>query len=278
MKERVTFTIDSEILKQIDSTIDGSMIKNRSHAAEILIAKALGNNAPKTAVILAGGKGKRFGPITSEIPKPMIPLHDKPLLYHAICLFRKFGIKNIIISVGYKADKIKEFFGNGRNFGVSITYVEESEPLGTAGALRLATPYIEGSFIVCNADDLMDINLAEMYSFHKSHSSIATIALTTIDDPSNYGVALMNGDKITAFVEKPKREDAPSKLISAGLYILERPVLDMIPKGFSMLENDVFPKLAGSSRLIGYSFSGMWIDVGTPERYEQAIREWKDIE
>jgi len=278
MKERVTLTLDSEILKQIDSTIDKSRVKNRSHAVELLLAKALGSTVPKTAIILAGGKGKRFGPISREIPKPLIPLHDKPLLAHVIALLRNYNIRNIIISIGYKSEKIKEYFGNGRNFGVNITYMEENEPLGTAGPIKLAAPYLDGSFLVCNADDLMNIDLSDMFRFHKSKKGTITIALTTVEDPSSYGVAMMKGDSIIDFIEKPKKEEAPSNLINAGLYILEPSVIELIPKGFAMLEKDVFPKLASQGKLFGYAFSGKWFDIGTLERYEKALDEWKDIE
>ncbi|PIN72095.1 nucleotidyltransferase [Candidatus Woesearchaeota archaeon CG10_big_fil_rev_8_21_14_0_10_45_5] len=278
MKERVTITLDSETLRQVDALVGTNNIKNRSHAIESILSKSLGSNVPRTAVILAGGKGSRFGPISREIPKPLIPLHDKPLLLHSINLLKKYGITDIIISIGYKADKIKEFFGNGERFGVKISYVEEKESLGTAGALRLAAPRISGPFLVCNADDLMEIDIPHLFRFHKQRKGLATIVLTRVEDPSNYGVAMMNAEKIIAFVEKPKRENAPSSLINAGLYILEPEVLKMIPKGFAMLEKDVFPKLASEGKLYGYPYVGKWLDVGTMERYEQALDEWKDIE
>lgn len=278
MKERVTLTLGSELLGEIDGRVDGLKIKNRSHAVELLLMQALGNHMPKTALILAGGRGVRLQPITHELPKPLLPLHDKPLLQHILDLFRRHGIKNIIISVGYKGEKIKEAFGNGKRLGMNISYVEEDKPLGTAGPLRLARPFLAETFIACNADELKDIDLADMYMTHKEQGATATVALTTVEDPSAYGVARLQGNRILEFVEKPRREKAPSNLINAGLYIMEPEIIDHIPEGFAMLEKDVFPKLAAQGRLFGYPFSGQWFDTGTLERYERAIKEWKDLE
>ncbi|MCG2717442.1 MAG: NTP transferase domain-containing protein, partial [Nanoarchaeota archaeon] len=265
MKKRVTLTIENNILDQVDKEVDGHKIKNRSHAVELYLLKALGVSVPKQALILAGGEGTRLRPLTHEIPKPLIPLQSKPLLEYSLDLFKKFGIKDIYISIGFKGDKIKEHFGDGSKFGVKITYIEEDEPLGTAGPLRLAKRYIKGSFIVCNADELKDIDLVDMFLFHKDNNASATIALTSVDDTSKYGVAKITGNKILDFVEKPKKEDAPSKFINSGLYIFEPEIIDYIPEGSAMLEKDVFPKLAREGKLFGYPFAGYWKPIGTME-------------
>jgi mannose-1-phosphate guanylyltransferase len=277
MKERVTLTLDSHLLKEIDRRVDGYKIKNRSHAIEMTLMQSMGVSVPKTAFILAGGVGTRMQPITFEVPKPLLPVHDKTLLEHLFDLFKMYGIKNIIISIGYKGDKIRETIGNGRKFGVNVTYIEEAKPMGTAGPLKLARHMLTESFICCNADELKELDLMDMFLAHKESKAAATIALATVDDPSAYGVAKLQGTKILEFVEKPKKEDAPSKLINSGLYILEPEVIDEIPDGFAMLEKDVFPKLAKEGRLYGYPFSGQWLNTGTLELYEKAIKEWKDI-
>ena len=278
MRKRISLTIDSSILEDIDNRIDGYKIKNRSHAIELALMQNLGKNVPKTALILAGGLGKRMMPLTLEVPKPLITVHDKTLLEHLFDLFKKYKIKNIIISIGYKGHKIKEVIGNGKRFGVNVTYVEEKKPLGTAGPLKLAESFLNDTFIVSNSDELKDFDLMDMYRFHKENKSIATIALATIDDPSQYGVARLQGTKIIEFIEKPKKGNAPSNLINAGIYIFEPEVLDYVKPGHSMLEKDVFPKLARERRLQGYSFSGQWLNTGTMEHYKKAIKEWKDIE
>lgn len=271
MKERVTLTIESGILKQVDKTVDRYKIKNRSHAVELLLLRSLGENRPKIALILAGGKGERFKPLTHEIPKPMIPLNGKPLIEHSLDLFKKYGIKDVIISVGYLGEKIKEYFGNGARFGLNITYIEEKSPLGTAGPLKMAKNLIKDTCLVCNADELKEIDLVDMFIFHKENHAKATIALTTVKNPSEYGVARLNGNKILEFIEKPK--NPPTNLINAGLYIMEPEVIDLIPDGYAMLETDVFPKIAKEGRLFGYSFSGYWKPVGNMEQYNEAIND-----
>jgi NDP-sugar pyrophosphorylase family protein len=276
MKERITLTIEKEILERVDKSVNGTDVKNRSHAVELLLIKAFGENKPSKAIILAGGKGTRLKPMTNFLPKPMLRIQDKPILEHNIDLLKRHGVKDIIISIGEKGDKIKEHFGDGSQFGVNLSYIEEDEPLGTAGPLNLLKGQINDTFILMNGDELKEIDLEDMFMFHRKNKSSATIALTTVEDPSSYGVAVMNGNKVMTFVEKPSKESAPSKLISAGLYILEPEVLKIIPEGYSMIENDVFPKLAGNDKLLGYIFSGQWFDTGTPERFAKAESEWRE--
>jgi NDP-sugar pyrophosphorylase family protein len=211
----------------------------------------------------------------------MIPLQGHPIVEHVIELFKKYNIRDIILSIGYKGDKIKEYFGDGAKFGVRIRYVEENPevPLGTAGPLLLAKEFLKETFVMANADELKDIDLDDMYRLHKESKAMATIALTTVEDPSSYGVARLKGSQIVEFVEKPRREEAPSKLINAGLYILEPEILKHIPDGKKevKIETDVFPKIAKMGKLFGYPFSGQWFDTGTPERYEKAIKGWQGL-
>ncbi|MFH0977706.1 MAG: sugar phosphate nucleotidyltransferase [Candidatus Woesearchaeota archaeon] len=277
MKERVTVTLEADILQHIDKMIDGTQIKNRSHAVELLLVRALGAHVPKKAVILAGGEGTRLRPLTYEIPKALIPVHDRTLTEHLFDLLKKYGITDITLAVGHMRDKIMRFYGDGTRFGIKLAYIEEDTPLGTAGPLRLAKDDFKDSFIVSNGDELKNINIEEMYKVHKQNNALATIALTTVDDPSQYGVARLDGARILEFVEKPSKEDAPSNLINSGFYIIEPEVIDLIPKGKAMFETDVFPKLAKRGKLFGYPFSGQWFDTGNIERYEKAIKNWKDL-
>jgi len=275
MKERVTLTLERSLLEQIDKSVDGGRIKNRSHAVELLLRQAIGVDKPTKALILAGGKGSRLKFLSKELPKPLLEIKGKPILQYNIELFKKFGIKDIILSVGYKTDMIKKKFGDGKKLGVNITYIEEKNPLGTAGPLRLARPFLKESFIMCNADELKNIDLDDMFAFHNSNRGCATIALTSVKDPSAYGVAVMNGNKIMTFVEKPPKDNTPSNLINAGLYILDPQVIDYVPEGYAMLETDVFPKLAAEEELCGYPFSGQWFDTGTPDRFKVAEEKWR---
>ncbi|MFH0875774.1 MAG: sugar phosphate nucleotidyltransferase [archaeon] len=277
MKERLTITLDSGIISLLDRHIDGRKIKNRSHAIELYLSRGLGENRPKKAILLLGGKGTRFRPITYELPKALLPVQGKTVPEHLFELFKKYNITDLIFSVGYKSDKIKEYFSDGSKFGVKITYVEETNPMGSAGALKMAMPFLNETFIVTNGDELKDIDLEDMFHFHKEHNALITVALTTVEDPSAYGVAKLQGNKILEFVEKPPKDKAPSKMIHAGLSIWEPEALKLIPDTFSMYEKDVFPKIAQEGRLYGYNFSGQWYDTGTPERYERAINNWKGL-
>ena len=275
MKERITITLDSELIQQIDKRVDGNIIKNRSQQIELLLTKSLGTYRPEKAVILVGGKGTRLRPLTLNMPKCMMNVQGRTIAEHLFDLLKKYGTRDVILSTGYMKEKVKEHYGDGSKFGVNITYVEEDEPLGTAGPLRLAKKYLKDSFIVTNGDELKNINIPRMFRLHKRKNALATIALTTVMDPTNYGVARLSGSRILEFVEKPKADEAPSNLINAGFYLLEPEVIDMIPDGFSMLEKDVFPTLAKQGRLRGFPFEGQWFDIGNMERYELAKKKWK---
>ncbi len=274
MKERVTLTVDSELLKQIDETVDSTQIKNRSHAVELLLIKGMGHRKPRKAVILAGGKAVKVG--NEKMPRPMIRVNHKPFLEYNIELLKKYDIKEIFIICGEESSKIKQYFGSGIDMGVKITYIEEPHPMGTAGALTLARHYLTETFIVCNGDELKNININDLYNFHNENGGISTIALTTLEDPSNYGVALLNGNKVMTFIEKPSKNNTISNLINAGLYIMDPKVFKYIPEGFGMIEQEVFPKLAGEEKLMGYVFGGQWFD-SEPERIRKAEKHWKEL-
>ena len=278
MKERITITLDKDLIGQIDKRIDGNIIKNRSQQIELLLTNSLGTYSPEKALILIGGKGTRLRPLTYKTPKCMIDVHGKTLTEHLFDLLKKYGIRDVILSVGYLKEKVKEYYGDGSKFGVNITYVEEDDPLGTAGPLRLAKKYLNNSFIVTNGDELKNFNIPRMFRLHKRKDALATLALTTVTDPSQYGVAKLSGSRILEFVEKPKKEEAPSNLINAGFYIMEPEVIDMISEGFSMLEKDVFPKLAREGRLRGFPTAGQWFDIGNFERYEIAKKKWMGVD
>lgn len=246
MKERVTLTIEASLLRQIDSTINGNTIRNRSHAVELLLREAMKGEMPEHGVILAGGSEE-------AVERTLTEVDGKPLIKHNIDLLLDAGIEHILI-ISKNPDKIRSAVGDVKN--ADINYITETHPLGTAGALHLAEPYLEGSFIVTNADDIKDVNIKEMFDFHKHAQGLTTLALTTTNDPSKYGVALLNGNRIVTFVEKPDPDKAPSNLISAGLYIMEVGVLDLIPSGYAQMEYDIFPKLTKDDELYGYHFSG----------------------
>ena len=277
MKERITLTIDRHILEKLDTMVDGLDVRNRSHAIELVLSKFLSMRELKTALILCGGEGTRLRPITYETPKALVPVQGKPLIEHMFDLLKKYSINDVIISVGYLKEKIIAEKNSWSKLGLNISYVEENTPLGTGGPLRFARDRLTKTFIVSNGDELKDINIVDMYEAHKKNRALVTIALTTVDDPSQYGVARLEGERILEFVEKPKKGKSPTNLINAGFYIMEPEVVEMIPKGQCSLEKEIFPKLAKMGRLYGFPFSGQWFDTGTMERYEHALKAWKGV-
>lgn len=280
MKDRITITLNENLIHQLDRRIDGKEIKNRSHEIEKILEDSLGVSIPSKALILAGGQGTRLRPLTYKTPKALIDVQGKTLTEWLFELFKRYGIRDVILSVGYLSDKIRDYFTDGSKFGMNLEYVEENpeKPLGTAGPLRLAKDMLDDSFVVSNGDELKCINIPRMFRLHKRKNALATIALTTVDDPSQYGVARLDGSRIMEFVEKPKKSEAPSNLINSGFYIIEPEVIEMIPKGkHCMLEKDVFPQLAREGKLRGFPFSGQWFDTGNFERLEKARKLWRGI-
>lgn len=232
-------------------------------------------DVPKIALILAGGKGTRLRPLTDNTPKSLVDLNGQPIMQYNIDLCKRHGVTDIILSVGHMKEQIKEYYGDGSNHGLRITYVEEDEPLGTAGCLRLLKDRLNEPFLMMNADELKDINLKEMFRIHKEAGVKGTLSLTQVEDPTQFGVVVLENDKIVGFVEKPSREEAPSNLISAGLYILEPSVIDMLPEGFCMVEKDLFPRLAKESDLAGHPFSGQWFNTDSMDRLDRAKAGWQ---
>ena len=222
------------------------------------------------AVLLVGGMGTRLRPLTYRIPKPLLPVMGKPLIMHVIDSIPG-EVDEVIVPVGYKREMMEEYL-NSHPPGRRITLVDEPEPLGTGGAVRNVGEHIDGQFLVINGDVITSLDVASFLRFHRAKGGIASISLWPVEDPSPFGVAQLDGDqRITRFQEKPKREEAFSKLINAGAYALEREVLDYIGDGFVSMEREVFPKLLDRG-MYGFQFEGHWIDCGTRENVLSAHR------
>jgi mannose-1-phosphate guanylyltransferase len=224
------------------------------------------------ALILAGGEGTRLRPLTSTIPKPVIPLVDRPFASYMLEWLRGHGVDDVIMSCGFLADGVRNVLGDGSQLGVRLRYVEEPKPLGTAGALKFAADLLEDRFFMLNGDVLTDIDLTAQLRQHEATGARATLALIGVEDPSAYGLVRRNADdSVKEFVEKPGPEQIDTDLINAGAYILQRDVLDEIaPAGTnSSIERDVFPKLVGNG-LFAFVADGYWLDIGTPAGYLQA--------
>jgi mannose-1-phosphate guanylyltransferase len=223
------------------------------------------------ALILAGGEGTRLRPITSTMPKPVVPLANRPHLELMISWLAKHAVDDVILSCGFLADGVREVLGNGERLGIPIRYVEEPVPLGTGGALRFAGELLAERFLMLNGDVLTDIDLTAQLTQHEETGARATIALIGVDDPSAYGLVRRRPDNsVSEFLEKPSPDQIDTNLINAGAYILERSILDgMPPPGRNIsIERDVFPTLVGRG-LFGFASKGYWIDIGTPDRYLQ---------
>ena len=275
--ERTPFTITmrKDLLRKVDSLVDGVKIRNRSHALEYIVNSHFKPRIKK-ALILAGGKGVKMRPFTYELPKTMLPVKGRPILEYMIDLLRSYDIRDIYISIGYLGEKIKEHFGDGSKFGVRLTYIEEKKNLGTGGALRFALPKMgDEPFLLAWSDVLIDIDIGDLIDFHLEESPLMTIALTSVADPTDYGAVKMHRDTMVDFKEKPKNSTDVSRLVSAGVHVVDPKIVNYLPKtGRFMLEKDVIPKLISKKKIKGYIFEGKWFDVGTPEIYNLAIKEW----
>ncbi|MBN1862211.1 MAG: NDP-sugar synthase [Dehalococcoidales bacterium] len=222
------------------------------------------------AVILVGGQGTRLRPLTYRLPKPMIPVLNRPFLEHTLAYLKSHGVGSAILALSYLPEAIQSHLGNGANHNMALSYAVEASPLGTAGAVKNAEPYLEGTFAVLNGDIFTDLNLDAMLGFHRSRGAEATIALTRVDDPCSFGVVeTEEGGRVRRFVEKPSPDQVTSHWINAGVYILEPEVLRHIPQASHyMFERGLFPRLLELGEPVyGYPFSGYWLDMGTPEKY-----------
>lgn len=232
------------------------------------------------AIILVGGEGTRLRPLTTNTPKPLLPLINRPFLDHVLYLLRTHGVTDVILAVSYLSENFEQAYsedsqGQGSHLDMKLTFVREEEPMGTAGAIKNVEQHlsVDETFVVFNGDILTDLDLTDMLRLHKESGSICTISLTPVDDPSAYGVVDMDdAGRIQRFTEKPKREEATSTWINAGTYILEPSILEYIPSGqHYMVERGLFPTLLKEDKpLYGYRAGAYWMDIGTPAKYLQA--------
>lgn len=225
------------------------------------------------AVILVGGEGTRLRPLTCHTPKAMVPILNRPFMEHLIGYLKRHGVTEAILAMGYLPDPIQSYLGDGIQFGVKLTYLVEESPLGTAGAVKNAESFLDGTFVVFNGDVLTEIDLTTMLRRHKEVKPRVSIALTPVDNPTAYGVVETDAQgMVRRFLEKPGWDEVTTNMINAGIYILEPEVLAHIPASVpSMFENYLFPRLLEMGEpILGYPSDAYWIDIGTPEKYLQA--------
>jgi mannose-1-phosphate guanylyltransferase len=232
-----------------------------------------------TALALVGGEGTRLRPLTLTQPKPAVQLVDRPFVRYMVDWLARHGVAHVVMACGFGAQAVREALGGGTDDGPRISYVEEPEPLGTAGPVRLAADegLLGDRFLVLNGDVLTDLDLTGLMRTHDERDAVATIALYPVEDPSHYGLVRREEDgEVLAFVEKPEPGQVDTDEVNAGAYVLESPVVDLIPRGTAVsIEREVFPRLVGQG-LYGRRLEGYWMDIGTPERYLRA--SWDILE
>ncbi len=231
------------------------------------------------AFILAAGLGTRLRSLGLDLPKVMVPVGGKPLLEHHLALFKRQGIDEIILNLHYLPEKITDYFGDGSAFGVKITYSREPELLGTAGAVKkMERELLDGTFLVFYGDNLVRVDFAPLIEFHRRRRALATVALFASPEPWTGGVVETDASgRVIRFVEKPDPKQVSTNLINAGIYVVEPPVLDMIPTGTLYdFGKDVFPQmLAANQPLYAMKPDAYIWDIGTPERLAKAQHDFE---
>lgn len=257
-KKRISLTLDQDLVDRIDRKVEMDDYANRSRAIETFLDEHLRSEKLDLAVVLCGG--------SKDDLECMIKVDGKPVLEHTIRHLEESGVEKVILAVGTDHEAITDYFGKGDRFGLDIEYLTEERPLGTAGGLRKLRDMINDTFLLMNGDVLCKVDIDDMTESHRKDQALATMALTTIEDTSPYGVVRLKGSYIIGFTEKPEEGEAPSNLINAGVYMLEPDVIDMLPpedKQEQINVEDLFEQLAGREKLKGYVYEGEWHDLGS---------------
>ncbi len=231
------------------------------------------------AVIMAGGEGTRLRPLTSNQPKPMMPIANRPMMEHIVRLLADHGIDQIVVTLAFLANQIRTYFGDGSELGVEMRYATEDTPLGTAGSVRNAADELDDTFLVISGDVLTDVDLTGLIKAHRDSGALGTIALKRVDDPVEFGIVITGEDgHVERFLEKPTWGQVFSDTINTGIYVLEPEIFDYIPPNENVdFSSDVFPAaLADGKSLFGHVIDGYWEDVGTLDAYLQAHHDILD--
>jgi mannose-1-phosphate guanylyltransferase / phosphomannomutase len=233
----------------------------------------MAGGAAMKAVVMAGGEGTRLRPLTSNQPKPMVPIVGKPCMEHILELLREHGMTEVIVTVAFLPQAIRTYFGAGDTLGMQIEYSVEESPLGTAGSVRLAAKQLDDTFLVISGDALCDLDLGELVAFHKERGAAVTIGLKSVDNPLEFGIVVTDDEgRIERFLEKPSWGQVFSDTINTGIYVLEPEVLKHVPGDRPYdFSKELFPYLLEMGRpLYGYVMDGYWQDIGNLDQYRQA--------
>ncbi|NCO96859.1 MAG: hypothetical protein COY38_04125 [Candidatus Aenigmarchaeota archaeon CG_4_10_14_0_8_um_filter_37_24] len=268
-RQRITITLREDIIKQADQLIDEVKIRSRSQAIEYLLTKTLSDFNINNVLILAGGNRKEMGALTKNIPRSMLLIKGKPILQHIIERLQSFNITQYIIYIDHLGKQIMDYFGDGSKLGVKIEYLIGGKPQGTIYPLALVRKKFNDTFLVVYGDTICSVDIEDFLRFHRKNQNLATVALTSVSNPKDYGIVNLKGNKITLFKEKPT-EMIESYLVSAGMFILEPRVFNYISKNMKSIEKDLFPNLVEKGILSGYTSQGLWLNINTPKDLKKA--------
>ena len=258
-RSRITITLKENLLKNIDSIVDGVEIKNRSHAIEFLLSKNFKDQKIKKAVILAGGKGTVQKGKTKPVSRILTNCKGKMFVEHIFDWLKKEGIKEVIISAGNLSLEVKNKIGDGSKFGLQVSYL--SKDTGTASVLKYLVNIIDETFLMMNGDILSDVDLNEMFDFHKKSGGLCTIGMISVKEPSSFGTIKLKGNQVVDFIEKPQKGKEESYLINAGIYLMEPEIYKSASYKCLSLENNLFPALAKKGNLFGYYLQEKWFHL-----------------
>lgn len=269
-KHRTSLEFPLDVWRHLSSTIPAG---NRQDFIVRAIKEKL-TRETKKLLILCGGEGTNFRPLTLTIPKPMLPFGYKPLLERNVLYFRDQGIVNFVFAVGYLSEQIMKYFSDGSNHHVNLSYLIEKKNLGTGGAIKNAKKLLDSTFLVMNGDVIFDqLQIPDLLLFHRQKGGIATMVVNNTNDPSNFNcVSFDDTHKVTKITAKGCRR--PTSWVNAGLYVFEPKVLDFIESDQNIsLEESVFPALAKEGKLFAYPHTGYWAELTSPLDYEKVTRD-----
>ena len=247
------------------------LVDTQGHVQELALLRelALEDDLPVTAVVMAGGRGTRLRPLTDKMPKPMLPVGDRPVMEHVLEQIEKAGISRVSITTHYKPEAIVDHFGDGSRFGVEIDYVNEEEPLGTAGALGLLKPQ-QGPVLVINGDVMTQVNFRSMLSYHADNHADLTVGVRQFEVHVPYGVVDMAGVDVSGLDEKPTYRF----FINAGVYLIEPTVLSLVKSQEKLDATDLIARsIASGKKVVGFPIHEYWLDIGRPDDYLRANKD-----
>ncbi|MBO6960201.1 MAG: nucleotidyltransferase family protein [Prochlorococcus marinus CUG1438] len=285
MTEKMIFLKSS--LHSLKATAEALMIKHdiqqipvineKGIVIDLLLRKDFNNHFISQlpyVVIMAGGLGSRLLPLTKETPKPMLKIGETPMMEIVLSQCIRSGLKNFYFAVNHLKDQIIEYFGDGTKWGVSIKYLEEEQPLGTAGALKLLPNNLDKPLLVLNGDVLTDLNINNLIKFHIEHDSLATICVREYLESIPFGVVSLDGEKVLEIKEKPSFKH----YVNGGVYVLNPEITKLISPGLKVDMPDLINFARGENyKISAYPIHEYWLDVGIPETFKQAKKDWKDL-